>query len=368
MPSSVSSPVAIVLPPKEGFSAEAVGAIGLLVRRLARQGRPSVVLGQPVAHPFPDVAFRPVPAPRWPLGVNRAYAASAARVLRALRPALIEVHNRPDLALHLARAFPGLPVALFLNNDPQDMRRARSAAERAALLGRLARVVTASDWLRRRLLDGVPAPPRPPVVLPNCLDPAELPPLMPPEAREKLILFAGRMVADKGADSFVAACARALPLLPGWRAEMIGADRFSPNSPDTPFLRALRPQAAAAGIVLSGHRPHAEVLRAMARAAIVAVPSRWPEPFGLAAVEAMACGAALVASGRGGLAEVTGEAALIADPDDSAALAEAFLALARDPAHRAALAEAGRARAALFDVSRAGAALEALRAELIGGG
>ena len=36
--------------------------------------------------------------------------------------------------------------------------------------------------------------------------------------------------------------------LPGWRAEMIGADRFRADSPETPFIRALRPRAAAAGV------------------------------------------------------------------------------------------------------------------------
>ena len=62
-------------------------------------------------------------------------------------PELAEVHNRPDVALRLCRLLPGTPVSLFLHNDPQGMRGARSPAERGALLARLARVVTASDWL-----------------------------------------------------------------------------------------------------------------------------------------------------------------------------------------------------------------------------
>ena len=61
----------------------------------------------------------------------------------------------------------------------------------------------------------------------------------------------------------------------------------------------------------------------MARAAIVVVPSRWPEPFGLTALEAMACGAALLCSPRGGLPEAAGDAAQTIDPDDPAAMAAA---------------------------------------------
>jgi UDP-glucose:(glucosyl)LPS alpha-1,2-glucosyltransferase len=357
--------VAMVLPPREGFAPDAVGAIGLLVHRLAaRPGRfaPDVV-GMQVQAPFADVAFRAARLAWIPARQATRYAAGVARLLCRLRPALIEVHNRPDVALFLASRFPAIPVCLFLHNDPQGMRAAGSPAERATLLARLAQVVTVSGFLRERLLEGVANPAPDVAVLPNCLDLRAVPP--PPPTRDQVILFAGRMVADKGADSFVAACARALPDLPGWRAEMIGADRFSPDSPQTRWLRALLPRAEAAGIVLRGYLPHAEVLAAMSRAAIVVVPSRWPEPFGMTALEALATGAALLCAPRGGLAEVVGDAAVRIDPDDVAGMADAIVALARDGACRAGLGEVGRARARRFDVELAGAALDALRGDVL---
>jgi len=354
------------LPPREGFAPGAVGAVGLMVQRLAVHGRPSLVIGAaPAAAPFAAPPFRAAEPAGWSPNRTRRYAQGVARVLAETAPCLVEVHNRPEVALLLAARFPRVPVMLFLHNDPQGMRGAATARQRAALLHRLARVVTVSDWLRRRLLEGVENGARV-EVLPNAIELAALPPALPQADRERLILFAGRVVADKGADGFVAACARALPALPGWRAEMIGADRFAAESPDTPFLRRLRPAAAAAGIAMPGYRPHPEVLTAMARAAIVAVPSRWAEPFGLTALEAMASGAALVCSDRGGLPEVAGEAALIVDPDDPNGFAQALLALARDPGRRAAMAEAGLARARRFDIGVAAAALERLRAELLG--
>ncbi|MBV9750529.1 MAG: glycosyltransferase, partial [Acetobacteraceae bacterium] len=210
-----------MLPLKEGFSDNSVGAIGLLVRRLVRAGADGIVVGRATrGTPFDDVEFRPA-AGGWGLDGVARYASGVARVLRGIKPGLIEVHNRPAVALRLARRFPTTPVLLWLNNDPQGMRDARTPAERARLLARLARVVTASEWLRRRLLDGLAAPSgRKPIVLPNCI---ELPP--PPRMeRDKLIVFAGRVVRDKGADSFVQACADVLPQLPGWRAEILGAD------------------------------------------------------------------------------------------------------------------------------------------------
>lgn len=345
-----------MLPPNEGFGPAAVGAVGLLVHRLARAGAGGLVLGRATQGPaFADVPFRPV-RPGWGLSRAAQYARGLALAVREAGPRLIEVHNRPEIALRLLGL--GAPVSLILNNDPQAMRGAQSARQRAGLLDRLALVMTSSDWLRQRLLEGVAPPARPPVVLPNCID-------VPPPAtgsRENLILFAGRVVADKGADTFVEACARVLPVLPGWRAEMIGADRFRPDSPDTPFLQALRPRAEAAGVVMRGHQPNEAVLGAMQRAAIVVVPSRWAEPFGLVALEAMACGAALVCSPHGGLPEVAGETAVYADPDEPDSVAGAVLSLACDIGRRATMAAAGRVRSEGFGAAAAAARLVALRA------
>ncbi len=332
-----------------------MGAIGLLVHRLAAAAGGDVV-GRAVTDPFTDVPFHPA-APGWGLSATGRYAAGVARVLRPLAPALVEVHNRPEIAMRLARHFPR--VVLFLHNDPLGMRGARTARERAALFRRLDAVVTVSAYLRDRLQDAPPGVVR---VLPNAID---VPPAVSPD-REKLILFVGRVVADKGADSFVAACADILPRLPGWRAEMVGADRFSPDSPDTPFLERLRVQAAQAGVTMLGYRPHEAAMERLGRAAIAVVPSRWAEPFGLAALEAMAHGAALICSRRGGLPEVAGDAALYADPDAPGALAAAIVRLAGDDARRQAMAAAGRERARRFDTAVAAAGLRALRAEVLG--
>jgi UDP-glucose:(glucosyl)LPS alpha-1,2-glucosyltransferase len=358
---------AVVLPPREGFGPGRAGAIGLLARRLA--GTPgfdtTIIGGKQDGPTFPGAAFQVAAARSWAFGsTNIRYAAAVASLLKQQAPAIIEVHNRPEIALAIAARLPHIPVVGFLHNDPHGMRGAASASERGALLQRLARVVTPSAWLRDRLLEGVVPGGRQPVVLPNCLDLAELP---PPRRKERLILFAGRVVADKAPDVFVSACAAALPHLPGWSAQIIGADRFSFDSPDTTFVQMVRAAAEGANVRMLGYRDHPEVLAAMARAAIVVVPSRWPEPFGLVALEALGSGAALVCSGRGGLREVAGDAAAYADPDDTAAITAAIRMLASDEPRRAALAEAGRRRAVQFAVPAVAARLAALRMEVIAG-
>jgi len=309
------------------------------------------------------VAFESVRPAFWrPGSANIRFAAAIRRRLRHLAPAMVEVHNRPEIARYLARHLPDLPVALLLNNDPQGMRAASTPAERAALLRQLALVMTSSGYLRARFLAGTGAPEDAVAVLPNSIDLAALP---PPRPRERLILFAGRIVPEKGPDAFVDACATTLPRLAGWRADLIGADRFHADSPDTQFVRMVRAAAEGAGARSIGYRDHDFVMQSMARAAIVVVPSRWEEPFGLVALEALASGAALIVSRRGGLPEVAGDAALYIDPDEPGSIAAAILTLAQDPTRRAALSEAGRQRARQFDVPVVAERLAGLRRDAL---
>lgn len=93
--------------------------------------------------------------------------------------------------------------------------------------------------------------------------------------------------------------------------------------------------------------PDAELVRLYAGAVAVLVPSRY-EGFGLPALEAMACGAPVVASSSGAHAEVIGTAGLLVSPDNPLAWKEAAQALYRDDALRRRLSEAGRERALTY--------------------
>lgn len=371
MHSSPRPAVAIVLPHRERFEPGSAGAIASIVHRLVTNGSryDAVVVGPRIGcAPFPGTSFVPVSAPGWlPLTPTQSYALVVARALARLPPCPVEVYNKPDVAALLARLFPHRPVSLFLQNDPRTMRGARTAAARRRLLLRLARVVVASDYLRCAMLDGVTvAAEREPVVMHNTIAAAEIPAPTPMAEREPVLLFAGRVVAEKAPDAFIAACSIALPQLPGWRAEVIGAAGFAAGAPDSAFIHSLRGAATLAGVAMRGFMPQAAVLQEMARACVVVVPSRWAEPFGLVALEAMACGAALACSGRGGLSEVMGECALAIDPDDVEGFARALVRLGSDPTLRTRLAEAGVQRARdRFDVGLSIGQLDAMRDAIV---
>lgn len=80
---------------------------------------------------------------------------------------------------------------------------------------------------------------------------------------------------------------------------------------------------------------------------VLALPSHY-EGFGLTALEAMACGVPAVVANRSSLPEVVGDAGLLVDPDDPAAIADGLRRALVDDALRAELIRTGVARAATF--------------------
>jgi len=353
----MSYKVLTILPPRERYEAGQAGAISLLVSRIAGISDVVAGLGQ-IRMPLPGGRYFPLILPRVPLSSGWRLRLACMGMMRSCRPALTEIHNRPDLARFLARFG---PVRLILHNDPCTMRGARSVWQREEL-ARHVLVCGVSEWVTQLFREGCSSIRT--EVQPNCIDLSVLP-YIPMEQKQRTILFAGRVVADKGVDAFARAWGIVRAAYPEWRAVIMGADRFGSDSPETPYLEKLRPLAASAGIMMTGYRPHDEVLKAMADAAIVVVPSRWQEPFGMTALEAMGCGAAVVASPMGALPDLVGNAALLADPDEPGALEQALSRLMDDDRLRERLGKQGREQAALFDVGAARTRLGELRREAI---
>jgi glycosyltransferase involved in cell wall biosynthesis len=101
------------------------------------------------------------------------------------------------------------------------------------------------------------------------------------------------------------------------------------------------------------------------------VPSRWDEPFGMVAIEAMMRGTTVVASNTGGLREIVRdqETGLLVPPGDVGALAKALLTLATNQSLCERMGAAGR-RVALAEYTTSGYVdrIEQIYSRLIGKG
>ena len=105
--------------------------------------------------------------------------------------------------------------------------------------------------------------------------------------------------------------------------------------------------AAQGRVVLTGYLPDADLPALLSGALAFCFPSLY-EGFGFPVIEAMACGAPVVCSNVSSLPEVAGDAALLVDPLDVAALAAALGQIAADEGLRRELSERGLRQAARF--------------------
>lgn len=100
-----------------------------------------------------------------------------------------------------------------------------------------------------------------------------------------------------------------------------------------------------------GFLPNADRDALYAGAALFCYPSLF-EGFGLPVLEAMSAGTPVITSAGTATAEAAGDAGLLIEPKDTAAIATALERLLADPDLAAELAAAGRARAATFSWAR----------------
>ena len=144
--------------------------------------------------------------------------------------------------------------------------------------------------------------------------------------RDRDLVFVGRLVSDKGCSILLEALAR------------LAADAIRPaltvvgSGPELEDLKAQAMSSGLAGqVVFAGQKTGPELAALLNRHRILVVPSLWKEPFGIVALEGIACGCVVVGSSGGGLPDAIGPCGETFPNGDASALAETLRALLASP-------------------------------------
>jgi len=200
-------------------------------------------------------------------------------------------------------------------------------------------------------------------VLPNGVDTTTYHPAVRPEAPEPYVLFVGRLVPQKGVDVLLRAFGAVLRRIPRARLLLVG------DGEQRLYLeRMARALGLMPHVVFLGWRTGPDLVRLYQQAEVLAVPSVY-EPFGLVALEGLACGRPVVASRTGGLADIVtdGTDGWLVEPADHLQLAQRLARLLLDRRLADGFGGAALTRAAQFDWDTVTDQTHRLYAEVIDG-
>lgn len=366
----MTTPVYHVITPGDHFSPRTGSAIPTVAHGLATAARRdprgyahSVVVQRDTYRPRYESAevieFDGIPAPSGreryvDVALGRA-GATRPYVTRYFRPATASLLDRPPgiVLAHnatvvpwLLRESPHVPV-LYAHND---LLRTYSHRESARVLGAAGLIVSVSESLAGELKEHLPPSLHDRVrVVGNGVDTTAFTPAAERAEGPLRVMFFGRAIPEKGADILLSAAADV------GRSDIeyviVGSHGFDGKAALSPFESRLRELAdRVPGTVRFEAFVERPALPGLLRSAdLLVLPSRWPDPCPLTVGEALASGVPVVASRRGGIPEILGDAGILFDPDEPQQLTAAIAALAADAPRRAALGVAGRARAQEHD-------------------
>jgi glycosyltransferase involved in cell wall biosynthesis len=152
--------------------------------------------------------------------------------------------------------------------------------------------ISVSEYIKSTLLGSS-------VVIPNFFSPSFR--VLDNVQRANAIIFVGRLVSDKGISDLILALKQIRTVFPNVTCSVVG------NGPERKSIEGLIDETRQQDkIKLMGPVVGENLVRLMNEHTIMVIPSRWPEPFGIVALEGLACGCVIVCSSDGGLREASG--------------------------------------------------------------
>ncbi len=160
-------------------------------------------------------------------------------------------------------------------------------------------------------------------IVPNGVNTNEFLPCGDWPEEEQYILFVGRLVKQKGVEFLIRAMFYIKEKFPHIRLKIVGDGEYES------WLNRLKTNLMLSDMVeFLGHKSGQDLIQLYQKAQLVVVPSI-NEPFGMVALEAMACRRPVVASRTGGLKEIIehGKTGFLAEPENYLDLAQWIMSL-----------------------------------------
>jgi glycogen synthase len=184
--------------------------------------------------------------------------------------------------------------------------------------------------------------------------------VVPNLQRDKNLVFVGRLVSDKGVDLLL----QALRLLQD--DNLIPDLTIVGSGPEEENLQRLATELGLdRQLTFAGQKSGAGLAEILNRHWILVVPSRWEEPFGIVALEGIACSCVVVGSEKGGLKEAIGPCGLTFKNGNIRALADQLKRLLDDLSLQAELRDHAAEHLAKFQSHVIAAAYLRLMRELV---
>lgn len=134
--------------------------------------------------------------------------------------------------------------------------------------------------------------------------------------KTKDFVFLGRLVSDKGADIAIKALQKIIARYPNTFLTIIG------DGEEMPVLKSLVHELQLqSNICFKGILQNDKLVSCLNKHRYIIIPSIWKEPFGIVALEGLACGCIPIVSNGGGLPEAAGNAGFVFERKNVDALA-----------------------------------------------